>query len=150
MMREAIFNKLVHNQGIEDRTALDLFTGSGIVSLEFISRGASKVIAVDRDEKNISALKQIQNANQLENLSIQRADVFKFLKNCGELFDYIYADPPYDMPHFQQLADEAVLQLKPGGWLMVEHRPGLQLQGEIVESRKHGSSAITIFAKPNP
>lgn len=146
MMREAVFNKLNHTTGIEDKQVLDLFTGSGLMGLEFVSRGAAMVYSVDKDNKNIKALTDIVKAKELENIEIIRDDAFRFLRNCHESFDLIYADPPYDLPNMQELADLAVAVLNAGGWFLLEHRPGVKFTGPVKETVKHGSTSITIFA----
>ena len=53
-MRESLFNSLIHQVGIEGKTVLDLFSGSGIIAAEFLSRGAEAVVSVDMDGKNIN------------------------------------------------------------------------------------------------
>lgn len=146
MMREAVFNKLQHTVGIEEKSVLDLFTGSGLIALEFISRDAGTVTAVDRDVKNIAALQAIVSDKKLSGISVLKQDVFKFLRSTQNTWDIIYADPPYDLTNMQELADLAVKCLNPGGVLLLEHRPGAVFAGPVKETRKHGSTAITIFA----
>jgi 16S rRNA G966 N2-methylase RsmD len=58
-MREGIFNFLMHEKGIENMEVLDLFSGSGIVSLEFLSRDANSVLSVDADIKNVKFQQKI-------------------------------------------------------------------------------------------
>jgi 16S rRNA (guanine966-N2)-methyltransferase len=52
-VRESLFNTVNHQKGIQDAQVLDLFSGSGIIALEFLSRGAAQVISIDKDKKNI-------------------------------------------------------------------------------------------------
>lgn len=146
MMREAVFNKLSHTKGIEDAEVLDLFCGTGMVSLEFISRGAKHVTSVDKDPKNIANIKDFIQKKSLAPWTAQRMDVFSFIKNCKARFDIIYADPPYDMKDFVSLPELLMPLLQPEGWLLLEHRPGMQFQRIPLEIRKHGSTAIAIFA----
>lgn len=146
-MREALFNGLQHTFGIEDTEVLDLFSGSGIMSLEFLSRGAARVIAVDRDEKNIRHQQAMGRDKQLQSWTILKSDVFRFLEKTEESFDFIFADPPYDMPGIQELATLAVTRLKPGGIFMLEHRPGILFPVVPDETRKYGSTAVSFFSQ---
>lgn len=59
-VRESLFNTLNHQKGISETQILDLFSGSGIIALEFLSRGANNVYSIDKDKKNISHQKAIQ------------------------------------------------------------------------------------------
>lgn len=150
MMREALFNKLSHTVGIEDMRVLDLFCGSGIVSLEFISRGAAEVVSVDRDIRNISSLQKLKKEKGLDQWELHKRDVYAWVKANTKTFDIVFADPPYDMPNFSQLPNVLLPLLGEDGILIVEHRPGTQFHLVPMELRKHGSSAIAIFAAPKP
>ena len=91
--KEGIFNIISNKVDLVGLKILDLFSGSGMVGLEFISRGA-KVTFV---EKNVQCVKHISSTlNELNITSkIIKQDVFKFLSNCNSNFDIIFADPPY-------------------------------------------------------
>ncbi|MBS3915854.1 MAG: RsmD family RNA methyltransferase [Bacteroidetes bacterium] len=145
MMRESLFNKLQHSCGIEDQKVLDLFSGSGIVSLEFLSRNAASVISVDRDFKNIKIQNEIKSNLKIDNWQIQKSDVFSFIQKLEEKFDIIFADPPYDLKQMLQLPELLIPKLAPDGILILEHRPGMAFHN-AVETKKQGSSALSIFA----
>lgn len=102
---------------------LDLFCGTGAVSLEFISRGADSVVAIDIEtgSKNFITATAIQWG--IDNLRVVRADVFKLLTKANEAFDIVFADPPYADPRFNTFPDK-VLQsgwVKPDGLFILEH-----------------------------
>jgi 16S rRNA (guanine966-N2)-methyltransferase len=145
MMREAICNKLVHGIGIENNKVLDLFSGSGIMSIEFLSRGASEVIAIDKDARNIANQKNMKKEKSLGNWQILNMDAFNFLRQTKEKFDIIFADPPYDLPGIQNLAELAVKCLAIDGLFILEHRPGILFTNTALETKKYGSTSITIF-----
>ena len=147
MMREAIFNKLSHTIGIEEMTVLDLFSGSGAISLECISRGAESIVSVDRDFQNIRSLQAIKTKLNCNNWQIKKADVFSFLKKETSFFDIIFADPPYDLNSMQSLPELVLPLLAENGIFILEHRPGMAFEYTPTETRKHGSTAISIFAK---
>ncbi len=145
MMREALFNKLVHTFGIENIRGLDLFSGSGIMSIEFISRGATSMVSVDIDNKNIAHQNGYKKEKHIENWQIVKGDVFKYLGDSVDKFDVIFADPPYDLPGIQNLVELAVEKLLPDGIFILEHRPGILFTGPLLESKKYGSTSISIF-----
>ena len=144
-VREALMNYLSHRYEIEGARVLDLFSGSGIMAVEFISRGAASVLSVDKDNKNIRYQQEIQKEKTLEGWQIAKGDVFKTLGETSGGFDIIFADPPYDLPNLSQLPAMALKALKPEGVFVLEHRPGIVFPVTPVEIRKYGSSAIGIF-----
>ena len=93
--KENIFNVLNAYIDFDDTTALDLFSGTGSITLELASRGCAHVISVemDRDHHRFiqDCLKKLGDANVLP----IRGDVFRFIKSCKLQFDFIFADPPY-------------------------------------------------------
>lgn len=113
MAREGLFNVLHHQDLIEDKKVLDLFFGVGGLSLEFISRGAESVTAVDVSPISKKHLFDLTKKWEIDNLKIVQADVFKMLKKPKGHFDIVIADPPYADPRIGKLPD-MVLQT---GWL---------------------------------
>ncbi len=147
MMREVIFNMLSVTFPPDAAHVLDLFSGTGIMSVEFASRNAETITSVDADGKNIKLQKEIKAGLQLQNWDIQKEDVFRFLENTDQQWDIIFADPPYDLPGIQQLAALGVNKLTEDGIMIIEHRPGILFQQASEKTKVHGSSAITIFVK---
>ena len=95
--KENIFNVLTGYIDFEGATALDLFSGTGSISLELLSRGCKQVVSVelDRDHHRFiqECVKKLAASNS--NIITLRADVFRFLKSCKQQYDFIFADPPY-------------------------------------------------------
>ncbi len=95
-MKESIFNVL--GASIIDAKVLDLFSGTGSLGIESLSRGCSLAYFVD---KNIKAIKLIEhNTSSLKNIEnkykIIRKDVLRFIRRFDELkFDIVFVDPPY-------------------------------------------------------
>ena len=144
LAREALFGL----PQLQDRLqpgalVLDLFSGSGIVSLEFLSRDC-KVHSVDADRTNIRFYQQLSKAWQLEDWSWTASDVHAYLRRAKpESFDLIFADPPYDMPGLQALPALCLPLLRPGGLLIIEHRPELLFpHPQPEEQRLYGRSAF--------
>ncbi len=152
-VRESLFNTLNHQKGISETQILDLFSGSGIVALEFLSRGATQVISIDKDKKNITHQKAIQKSWALNSWAIAMGDaltVEKTLEKCGlqmPQFDIIFADPPYDMPDIQGLVSILMPLLADQGWLIIEHKPQLVFAEQELLKKEYGSTTMTIFAK---
>lgn len=92
--RETLFNILNNLIELEGSKFLDLFAGSGIVSLEASSRGAI-VTAVDKSFKSTSYIKDVLSILKIDNINIIKSDAINYL-NSKEKFDIIFIDPPYD------------------------------------------------------
>ena len=122
--KEALFNILNFEIDFEEIKLLDLFSGTGAISFEFASRGVKDITAIER---RFDHVKHIQKVNQLleTNVKIIRADVFKFLKKTSETFDFVFADPPFDMDEFKEVFSEIVAAdiINSGGILVIEHGP---------------------------
>src|SRR5690606_25742250 len=95
---------LMNRFELDQLRVLDLFSGTGNISLEFASRGAVEIIAVDRDNQSIRFLKKFAEDHQMKQIRTIRSDVFKFLEMETDTFDLIFADPPYDLPQMNQIA----------------------------------------------
>ena len=87
-VRESLFNALNHQKGISETRVLDLFAGSGIIALEFLSRGATQVISIDNDKKNITHQKQIKQSWELESWSIAIGDALTVEKTLEKVSDF--------------------------------------------------------------
>lgn len=127
--KEGLFNVLQHSVPLEDIRVLDLFAGTGNISLEFLSRGASEVISVDQDRKLFDFMQR--SARELGELKwrMVKSDVFTFLRNHRGQYDIVFADPPFDMEGIERiptLVSEAGL-LGDEGTLIVEHHKKVDL-----------------------
>jgi 16S rRNA (guanine966-N2)-methyltransferase len=125
-VKESIFNKL---QGyFEDARVLDLFSGTGNLAIEALSRGAAEVIAVELSKKSIRIIEENLKKLQIQDeIQVVSADVLKYLKNHnGPAFDVIFIDPPFT----EKMAHE-VLQALALSSVMGEHTVA------IIESSAH-------------
>ena len=96
-VKEAIFDMLYPFR--DDFTALDLFSGTGQMGIEFLSRGAREVTFNERNSSTFSILNKNIEKVKATNVSVDRLDFKKALKKykeCGTKFDYIFLDPPYE------------------------------------------------------
>lgn len=149
--KEGLFNILNNRLDFEELTVLDLFSGTGNITLEFASRGAQKIISVDKHSACINFVKDTARSLKMSNVYTERADVFKHLSNSISQYDLIFADPPYDLediPKIRDLVFEKDL-LKEDGILIIEHGPRTNLTDKpyYLETRKYGNVNFSFFQK---
>ncbi len=147
--KENIFNVLNGYIDLEGATALDLFAGTGSISLELVSRGCSRVVSVEADRDHASFIRQcFQKLGEDRDILI-RGDVFRFLKSCHQKFDFIFADPPYALPELSKIPD-LVLQgdlLNENGIFVFEHGKNndFSQHPRFLEHRSYGSVNFSLF-----
>ena len=161
--KENIFNVLTQYIDFDGAEALDLFSGTGSITLELISRGCSRVVSVelDRDHhrfiqeclKKLTANSQepLQRHTLKERTAIPiRGDVFRFLKSCKQQFDFIFADPPYALKELPQIPDLIFEKglLKEEGIFVFEHGKDYDFaqHPHFIEHRSYGSVNFTLFS----
>ncbi len=120
--KTGLFNILTNNFDFTEISFLDLFAGTGSISFEMGSRGCPRIVSIENDFKCAGFISQTKTEWKLP-IDIIKMDVFKFLNNCNEKFDLIFADPPYLLSNID-LLPELILTtkklLKPDGWLILE------------------------------
>lgn len=147
--RENIFNVIENIIDLEGCKALDLFAGTGAVSFELLSRGCSSVTAVEKAATQLGFIRKVKDLLKDDNLHVIRADVFKFISTCKDSFDFIFADPPYDMPRFGEVP-ELVLSsglLHDGSLFVIEHSKAYDFSSlpHFYEHREYGSVNFSLF-----
>ncbi|TFH21218.1 MAG: methyltransferase domain-containing protein, partial [Bacteroidia bacterium] len=123
--KESLFNILANHYDFEELDVLDLFSGTGSIAYEFVSRGARSVVAVELLQPHFKFIQDTCKALAMEQLTLIRTDAFRYLKKPYQSFDVIFADPPYDHPGLEQLPDLVISTtiLADGGIFILEH-PG--------------------------
>lgn len=151
--KENLFNVLKKYLDFDtELTALDLFSGTGSITLELLSRGCERVISVEKDPLHYIFICQF--VNQLQDLSAVpiKGDVFKYLERCNEQFDFIFADPPYALPQLEQIPDLVMGHnlLKQEGLFVLEHGKAQNFMDHpcFVEHREYGSVNFSFFQEP--
>ncbi len=150
MAKEALFNILRNLIHINDIKVLELFAGSGNMSYEFASRGASSVLAVDQHYPCIAFIKKTATALDLS-IDTLKADVFKFLENHNTSYDIIFADPPYaiEQEEFMKIPTWAAANkmLNEDGLLIIEHSKHTDLSDHPTfdNSRRYGGTVFSFF-----
>ena len=152
--KENIFNVLNGHIDFDGARALDLFAGTGSISLELLSRGCSQVVSVELDRDHARFIHECVNKLDTEHHMLIRGDVFRFLKSCHQQFEIIFADPPYqlpDLPKVPNLVFEHHL-LAPDGILVFEHgkQNDFSQHPHFLEHRSYGSVNFTLFKEAEP
>ena len=147
--KENIFNVLNAYIDFEGTTALDLFSGTGSISLELLSRGCSTVVSVEADRDHHAFIKQCLSKLATDRCMAIRADVFRFVKSCRQQFDFIFADPPYALKELSSIPDLIFSRnlLKPDGIFVFEHGKDNDFSSHpcFVEHRSYGSVNFSLF-----
>ncbi len=123
--KEGLFNVLQHNLDFEELKTLDLFGGTGSISYELASRGVENLTIVEKDPAMYEFIKKTAATLRIEGLIAVKMDVFKFIDQCAEKFDFIFAGPPYALTTIDDLPKKIFEKqlLNNGGWFVLEHTP---------------------------
>ncbi len=156
-VKESLFNIL--GGDVVDAQFLDLFSGTGSVSLEALSRGAALARMIDLHPLAIKTIKSNILHTKLENAQVIRSDALVYIKNQPDLnFDYIYIAPPQYKQIWEKvflLLDQNPNWLHPDGWAIVQIHPKeytpLPLQNfQEFDQRKYGSTLLVFYERVRP
>lgn len=123
MAKESLFNILINQVDLDGVEILDLFAGTGSISYEFLSRGASSATAVDNNPGCVNYIRKTAQKFSLTELFLIKANAYKFIKSSTGKWDIIFADPPYNQENIEEIYHiifERSL-LKEEGILIIEH-----------------------------
>lgn len=126
---------------------LDLFSGSGALGLEALSRGAASATFVELNPASLRALhRNIEALGVSDAVTVHRGDAMRYAERLApHTFDVVLADPPYSIEHAARLV--ALFRRNPFGRILsVEHRADLALDGD--DTRRYGDTAITFCYAP--
>ena len=150
MAREGLFNILNNYVDYEDCSVMDLFAGTGAMSVEFVSRGVREVTAVDINNACTDYIKLEAQRLELRNLRVVRADVFDLLKRANRKFDLVFADPPYAIEGLETLPDLVFSHqlLTEDGIFILEHprEYSFEEHPHFWQHRNYGKVNFTFFA----
>ena len=155
LAKQALFNILQNRIDFEGCRALDLFSGTGSISFELLSREAGQVVSVELGRQQQQFIQKVAQELKITAGKHQliRGDVFRYLSGQSLLpFDFIFADPPYALPNLAKLPELVLRQglLKDDGIFVLEHGkendfsmvPGFQ------EMRIYGAVHFSFFSLP--
>lgn len=150
--KENLFNVLVNNyiDFDDNTTALDLFAGTGSISVELLSRGCDRVISVEKERMHYAFIVKVLKELGTNKCFPVCGDAFKFIDNKSkEQFDFIFADPPYELEGLETipnlifknglLKEDAIFVLEHGKTHSFETHP------HFVEKRVYGSVNFSFF-----
>ena len=148
--KENLFNVLMGYIDFEEGvTALDLFAGTGSISIELVSRGCERVVSIEKDRQHHAFICDIMRQVKTEKCIPVCGDALRYMTHGGEQFDFIFADPPYALKELAQIPD-LIFQnnlLKDGGLFVLEHGKDNRFEQHphFVEHRVYGSVNFSIF-----
>lgn len=147
-IRGALFNTLGDIEGL---SLLDAYAGSGAIGFEAISRGASKVIAVEADKPAQTCIKiNITSLQVAETYTLINSFIMSFVRRTHETFDIVVADPPYDNLVYKDL--EALDKVVKVGGLLVYSLPPtariiLPKNFELLSTKSYGDATLSFYRK---
>jgi 16S rRNA (guanine(966)-N(2))-methyltransferase RsmD len=153
-LKEIIFS--IIQEFVLDIKILDLFSGSGSLGIEALSRGAGHLTFVEKEETSLKVLNK--NLSDLkidpEIIRIVKSDVLEFLINCKNEYQLIFSDPPFKYPFLQQMINQIFASriLSPNGLLILHHEIDNPLRSEsvpysLLKQKKIGRSILSFITK---
>lgn len=148
--KENLFNVITNYIDIEDTNVLDLFSGTGSISYEFASRGASKIVSIEVNYNHSAFIKKTAAELGFKNITVFKTNTFVACKKLeGTIFNIIFADPPYDLKEIMNIP-AAIFDnhlLAPDGIAIIEHPASVDFSQEthFYEHRQYGSVNFSIF-----
>lgn len=151
-IKESIFNVIQFE--LYNKTFLDLFSGSGQMGIEALSRGAKEVFFVDKSIKSIKVIKEnLENACLKDQSNVILSDSINFLKKTNDKFDIVFLDPPYKIGLLQEALEIIPHVMNDNGIIICENPTDESLKETLDNSfsvkkiYKYGKIKITIYRK---
>lgn len=148
-VREAIFDILGSLVPIAGSSVVDLFSGSGALGIEALSRGASSAVLVEQNPRAVSVIRANLDACGLIGAEVVRADCLAWLARIapGTRFDVALADPPYRFDRWATLlghlpADVAIVES--------QREPVLPESWRVLKQRRYGGTLVTVLRSRAP
>ena len=152
-VKEALFS--IINFDIPGACVLDLFSGTGQLAIEALSRGAKRAVLVDMREDACKIIREnLRRTRLTEQAQVVRSDYMDYLRRCKEKYDIIFLDPPYAETFLENalkcIAEIDILQS--GGIIITERPVGKELSFAYegyTRSRdyKYGNTLLTLYCK---
>lgn len=150
-VRENLFNILQHR--VFDANVLDLFSGSGALALEALSRGAKSAVLVDHDRRaHLCEKKNTEKLGYMDRVRLLQTEwltALQTLKRERASFDLVFLDPPYAMQDLTAVTEELLPLLSDRAVVIIEHQagnPSLVSAGyQMIDSRKYGYAGLSLY-----
>ena len=151
-VKESMFNLIQEN--ISEARVLDVFSGSGALTFEALSRGAESAVCIDKDKRSVDIIrKNAQTLNYEDKCEILNTDSIEYLNRCNGEFDIIFLDPPYNKGFIEPvlsiiaekgiISDEGIIVLESDDTDFCSDIDGL----ERIKQRKYGRTYVTVYKK---
>jgi 16S rRNA (guanine(966)-N(2))-methyltransferase RsmD len=150
--KEGLMNTLHHLVQWEESQVLDLFSGTGALAMETLSRGALMCTMVENQAGHVQQIKKNLLQFQFKNAQVVKADVLVWVKSSSAQFDLVLADPPYDLPEISGLPEMFFPLLKDDGILVLEHGKDHQFEEHpnCFKEKRFGHVHFSFFSKLAP
>jgi 16S rRNA (guanine(966)-N(2))-methyltransferase RsmD len=147
--KEALFNILDNTIDFSDMRILDLFSGTGSISYEFLSRGCKAAEAVENNKKYADFIRKTGEELFPGQMKVYHADAFEFIKKRQLSYHIIFADPPYELPEIDKIPDEIFSNptLLPDCDVIIEHSgtTDFSKHPKFVKLKKYGKVHFSFF-----
>ena len=147
--KEGLFNILQTRVHFDGAKTLDLFGGTGSISYEMASRGATDLTIVEKDATMHAFIKKIITDFKIENCKAIKMDVFSFLENATEQYDLIFAGPPYALNTIDELPKIIIEKnlIAGDGFFVLEHTPRNNYEkfSGFSFQRNYGTTVFSFF-----
>lgn len=148
--KEGLFNMLNNLIDFEGIKTLDLFGGTGSISYELASRGAAELTLVEQDSVTVNFIKKtLQEFGLDDRTQVIKGEVFRFMKQCTEQYNFIFAGPPYALPSIDDLPKYVFEKnlLLHNGIFVLEHTPRNDYQNhpQFFKIKNYGTTIFTFF-----
>ncbi len=151
--KEGLFNILQSRIDFEGIKTLDLFSGTGSISYELASRGATSLTVVEKDTLMVAFIKKNIAELKIENASVIKMDVFSFIENADEQYDFIFAGPPYALNTINELPEIIIKKsmIAKDGYFVLEHTPrnDYEKYKGFNFKRNYGTTIFSFFVGTN-
>ena len=147
--KEGLFNILQNSLDFDELKTLDLFGGTGSISYELASRGCTDLTLIEQDSNLMNFIKNNIAILKFENFKTYKMDVFRYIHQCNEQYDFIFAGPPYALKNIDdipKLIFEKQL-LKNKGMFVLEHTPRNNYENApyFKRSKNYGTTIFSFF-----
>ena len=150
--KENLFNVLRAYLDFEETRALDLFAGTGSITIELLSRGCKEVMSVERDRQHYSFIQSMLRHLDDPAATAVCGDALRFISKESKEFDFIFADPPYALREIPEIPERVMASklLAPGGLFVLEHGKQNDFSNypNFLEHRAYGSVNFSFFRRP--
>jgi 16S rRNA (guanine966-N2)-methyltransferase len=151
--KEGLFNTLENMMDLDGIKTCDLFGGTGSISYELASRGATDLTLIERDYTSIAFMrKTVKELGMQSNFKIVKSDVFRFMHRNTESYDFIFAGPPYALENIDDIPNLIFSQnmLNPRGIFVLEHTPRNNYTQHpfFLRTKNYGTTVFSFFQAP--